>query len=167
MSIFYGWLADWLIRSKKLSLNATRKLLTCNSFLGNAACYVALAFTNCNKTLVIVWLCVSTLFMSSGYSSFFVRILFTLFLNKHFSKLYCIFQLNFVELSPKYAGTLMGIGNTFGNFALILAPLTAGVLTNGMVRTIIILNPSSSKYHLFFIANFISLESSISNFCCF
>ena len=44
-----------------------------------------------------------------------------------------MFQVNHVELSPNYGGTLMGISNTFGNIPQIVAPSLAGTLTKGNV----------------------------------
>ncbi len=43
-------------------------------------------------------------------------------------------QVNHVDLSPTYAGTLMGITNTFANVCGFLAPYVAGAVTNGNVR---------------------------------
>ena len=38
-----------------------------------------------------------------------------------------------VELSPNYAGTLMGITNTVGNIPGFVTPYVAGALTEGNV----------------------------------
>jgi len=42
-------------------------------------------------------------------------------------------QVNHVDLSPNYAGTLMGLTNTAANVCGFLAPYVAGVITQGNV----------------------------------
>ncbi len=42
-------------------------------------------------------------------------------------------QVNHVDLSPTYAGTLMGITNTFANICGFLAPYVSGSITKGNV----------------------------------
>ena len=44
------------------------------------------------------------------------------------------FQLNHVELSPNYAGTLFGITNMVANLTGFITPWVAGTLTNYNVR---------------------------------
>jgi hypothetical protein len=46
-------------------------------------------------------------------------------------------QLNHVELSPNYAGTLFGITNMFANLTGFITPLVAGTITNYNVSSII------------------------------
>lgn len=70
---------------------------------------VGLSFVGCNTTMVVVWLCICVGFSGASYSGF---------------------QANHMELSPNYAGTLMGITNTLGNVAGIIAPYVCGVLVN-------------------------------------
>ncbi len=53
---------------------------------------------------------------------------------RHFFYYRFLFQVNHVDLSPTYAGTLMGITNTFANVCGFLAPYVAGAVTNGNVR---------------------------------
>ena len=46
------------------------------------------------------------------------------------------FQMNQMELSPNYAGTLRGFTNTLSNLTGFIAPLIAGAITNTNVSTI-------------------------------
>ena len=63
----------------------------------------------CEPTMAVVWLVVSVGFNGASYSGY---------------------QGNHMELSPNYAGTLMGITNMIGNFAGFITPYVAGVLVN-------------------------------------
>ena len=51
-----------------------------------------------------------------------------------YSDLFFLTQVNHVELSPKYAGTLMGITNTAANMAGFAAPQLTGVVIHENVR---------------------------------
>ncbi len=82
---------------------------------GPAMSLVALAFTRCNPTLAIFWLCMSVMLTGANYSGFGV---------------------NHVELSPNYAGTLMGITNGAANLTGFAAPYFTGWLVNSHVRPI-------------------------------
>ena len=53
-----------------------------------------------------------------------------------YSDLFFLTQVNHVELSPKYAGTLMGITNTAANMAGFAAPQLTGVVIHENVRYI-------------------------------
>ena len=65
--------------------------------------------TGCNSESAVMWLVISVGFNGASYSGY---------------------QCNHMELSPNYAGTLMGITNMIGNFAGFITPYVAGVLVN-------------------------------------
>ena len=44
------------------------------------------------------------------------------------------YQMNQMELSPNYSGTLRGFSNTFGNITGFVAPLVAGAIITNNVR---------------------------------
>ena len=70
---------------------------------------VGLSFVGCNPEWAVVFLVLSVGFNGASYSGY---------------------QGNHMELSPNYAGTLMGITNMIGNFAGFITPYVAGVLVN-------------------------------------
>ena len=41
-----------------------------------------------------------------------------------------------MDLAPNYAGTMMGITNTIGNFAGFVAPYITGLIIDGQVRNL-------------------------------
>ena len=63
---------------------------------------VLIQFAGCNKALVVTLLCICV-----GINGF------------HLSSVYC----NHIDIAPNFAGTLIGITNTFANFTGFLAPM--------------------------------------------
>ena len=59
------------------------------------------SFVGCNPSMAVLWLVVSVGLNGASYSGF---------------------QGNHMELSPNYAGTLMGITNTIANCSGFIAP---------------------------------------------
>ena len=55
-----------------------------------------------------------------------------------FSKIFLLLQSNHMDLSPNYAGTLMGITNTMANIAGFVTPYIVGTIINGNVSFIFI-----------------------------
>lgn len=47
-------------------------------------------------------------------------------------------EVNQTDIAPNFAGTLYGISNAIGSVASLLAPLTAGKLTNNQVKRLCI-----------------------------
>ena len=43
---------------------------------------------------------------------------------------YIVFQINHVDLSPNYAGTMMGITNMFANICGFVTPYVTGAIIN-------------------------------------
>ena len=68
---------------------------------------VGLSYVGCHPTMAVAWLCICVGFNGASYSGY---------------------QGNHMELSPNYAGTLMGITNMLGNIAGFVTPYVAGVL---------------------------------------
>ena len=55
-----------------------------------------------------------------------------------------------IDMSPNYAGAIVGMASTAGNFIGFLAPYTAGVLTDGQVREVgIWSSPFKNMFSLF------------------
>lgn len=108
-SICIGSLADYLIASKKISVINSRKLFNTIGFIIPALGLVWLSWVGCDRVMAIAALCVAVGFNGAIYSGF---------------------QVNHVDLSPNYAGTLMGITNMFANICGFVTPAVAGALTN-------------------------------------
>lgn len=54
--------------------------------------------------------------------------------------IYCGHNVNHIDLSPNFAGTLMGITNTVANFCSILAPLVHSFIVTDSVRINLLLS---------------------------
>ena len=70
---------------------------------------VGLSFVGCNQTMAVVWLCICIGFNGASYSGF---------------------QATHMDLSPNYAGTLMGITNMLANITGAVTPYVSGALVN-------------------------------------
>ena len=112
-STLTGWLADWLKKSEKLSLTNVRRLFNSIAFMGPAIGLICLSFVGCDKTQAIIWLCLSVSLNGAVNSGF---------------------QVNHVEMSPNYAGTLFGITNMLANLTGFITPAVAGNITNFNVK---------------------------------
>ena len=90
-----------------------RKIGNSVGFVGAALGLVGLCFVGCNQYLAVVCLCVAVGLNGAIYSGY---------------------QVNHMDLSPNFAGTLMGITNTAANMCGFLAPMFVGRITNDNVR---------------------------------
>ena len=108
-----GLLADWLIESRRLSVVNVRRLCNSIGHYGSALGLIGLAFTGCDKTAAVLWLCLSVCFNGAVYSGF---------------------QVTPVELSPNYSGTIFGITNMVANLTGFITPWVAGLITFDNVR---------------------------------
>jgi len=109
-SMVYGRLTDYLVERKVISLNVGRKIGNTVGFLGPAVGLIGLCFVGCSKVLAVLCLCIAVGLNGATYSGYAV---------------------NHMDLSPNFAGTLMGITNTVANFAGFLAPMFVGKMTIG------------------------------------
>ena len=81
--------------------------------VGTGVGLIWLAFVNCQRTLAIVALCLST-----GVNSF----------------VFGGYVVAYSDLSPNFTGTLCGMANTVSSMSGFLAPLATGAITEGNVR---------------------------------
>lgn len=103
LSLFISPLADYLITKKYLSIGASRKLFNTIGLFVPAIAMITLSFIDKEDKEVAVVLLV----IAVGVNS-------------------CVFSgynVNHIDLSPKYSGTLMGITNGISNIMSIVAPL--------------------------------------------
>ncbi|XP_035231490.1 sialin-like isoform X1 [Stegodyphus dumicola] len=103
-----GYLADLTIRKKFASPGFVRKFCNTAAGLGTAAGLVGVCLAGCDVTMNVVFFTCSLAIGGFCYSGYMV---------------------SHLDLSPEYAGTLMGIANTISNLTGFLAPSVVGALT--------------------------------------
>lgn len=106
-SLFFGWLADWLIQTDRMSITNTRKLLTTISSLGPAVGIIGASYAGCDRYLVVSLFTLGMASMGAYYSGT---------------------RVNALDLSPNYAGTIMALVNAIGALSGIVTPYLIGVL---------------------------------------
>ena len=104
---FGGQLADWLRRKQILSTTNVRKLFNCGGFGGEALFLLVVGYTN-NKSLAI-----SALVLAVGSSGFAIS----------------GFNVNHLDIAPRYASILMGISNGVGTLSGMICPITTEQMT--------------------------------------
>lgn len=102
-----GLLSDRLVKSGRVRLTCIRKVANTIGFVGPALCLYLITLIDRSQ----LW-CVVLLIISMGFNGFILA----------------GFNVTHVDMSPNYAGTLMGITNCVANFAGFLAPYTIGVI---------------------------------------
>lgn len=108
-SIVISWVADWLIQSKTLSRGQTRKLMTFIGFMGPAIALTSISLIGCSSTWAVALLCIAVMLEGTGYPGY---------------------NVNELELSPNYAGTLKGATGTIANICGFITPALVGFLTD-------------------------------------
>ena len=104
---FGGQLADWLRRKEILSTTNVRKIFNCGGFGGEALFLLVVGYTR-NKSLAI-----ASLVLAVGSSGFAIS----------------GFNVNHLDIAPRYASILMGISNGVGTFSGMICPITTEQIT--------------------------------------
>ncbi|XP_067389935.1 sodium-dependent phosphate transport protein 3-like isoform X2 [Emydura macquarii macquarii] len=104
-----GLLADFLLSKHGFSTATVRKLFSGLGMLLPAVSLVAVSYVGCNYTAAVVFLTLSMTVISMCGAGF---------------------NINHVDIAPRYAGFLLGITNTFGTISGIIAPTAVGFLTS-------------------------------------
>uniref|UniRef100_A0A7M4FFV1 Solute carrier family 17 member 4 n=1 Tax=Crocodylus porosus TaxID=8502 RepID=A0A7M4FFV1_CROPO len=107
--ILSGLLADLLLSRHVLSTAAVRKLFSAVGMLLPGAFLVAVSYIGCNYTAAVAFLTLSLTVNSTTGAGL---------------------NINHIDIAPRYAGFLLGITNTFGIIAGIIAPTAVGFLTS-------------------------------------
>ncbi|KAL7303619.1 hypothetical protein TKK_0003766 [Trichogramma kaykai] len=115
--------ADWAIVRGGLSTATTRKICNTVGLWLPALCMVVLCLVETDDSTVIVAIVVLAVGFQAGVTSGF--------------------QINHIDLSPNFAGTMMSLSNGFGNLTGLFAPIICGIITNNDEH-----NPA--KWHLVF-----------------
>uniref|UniRef100_A0A2A4JK24 Putative inorganic phosphate cotransporter n=1 Tax=Heliothis virescens TaxID=7102 RepID=A0A2A4JK24_HELVI len=108
LSFPFGYLSDYLPNKKCLTVTATRKLSNSIGFFGPAIALVGLSYVPAGNVTLAVVLLTIVVGLNVG----------------HLTGL----MLVHLDMSPNYAGTLLGITNMAANIISIIAPLVAGAV---------------------------------------
>uniref|UniRef100_A0A6B2ED52 Putative permease of the major facilitator superfamily protein n=1 Tax=Phlebotomus kandelakii TaxID=1109342 RepID=A0A6B2ED52_9DIPT len=108
VAILTGFLSDWTIAKKYLTITAARKWFTGIAAVGPAIFIVGASYAGCDRTTVVILFTIAMGIMGTFYPGM---------------------KVNPLDLSPNYAGTLMAITNGIGAITGILAPYVVGVMT--------------------------------------
>lgn len=108
MCLMVSPIADLLINRRWLSTTNSRKLFNTIGFWVPAILLAALGFTPRDMHSVVIAL----LTLSVGFNA----------------ASFCGYLINHIDLSPNYAGQIMGITNCISNLLSMCAPLLAGVI---------------------------------------
>ncbi|XP_046434163.1 putative inorganic phosphate cotransporter [Neodiprion fabricii] len=131
VSISSSWLADWLIKTERLSRTNVRKIFASFALATSAVCIIAASYAGCDRIVV--------------------TILFTIGVGM-MGPIFCSVMVNALDLSPNYSGTLMGITNGVAAIVGVVAPYAVGILTP---------NQTFSEWRIVFwitfIANFVAV----------
>ena len=99
-TMLFSVLSDWGINKKYIGITNSRKLYTTLSFAVPGIFLVAASFGGCNRVVAVALFTVAMAFMGAYYSGM---------------------KVNALDLSPNFAGTLMGITNGIGALTGIAA----------------------------------------------
>lgn len=102
-----GQLADYLRRSGRLTTTGVRKLFNCGGFGAEAIFLILVGLTNGTKMAIF------SLTLAVGFSGFAIS----------------GFNVNHLDIAPRYASILMGISNGFGTLAGMLCPVVVQEIT--------------------------------------
>jgi len=113
---FGGQLADYLRRKEILSTTNVRKLMNCGGFGGEAIFLLVVGYTRTTKTAVFA------LILAVGSSGFAIS----------------GFNVNHLDIAPRYASILMGISNGVGTLSGMICPiLTEQITENHKTKDIV------------------------------
>ncbi|KAL4708201.1 hypothetical protein ACJJTC_005343 [Scirpophaga incertulas] len=107
MSFPIGFMSDYVMKKKWLSISANRKISNSIGMWGPALALVGLSYAPADATSAVAILTV-VVGLNAGH--------------------YTGFQLVHLDMSPNFAGTMMGITNSIANCVSIVAPLAAGAI---------------------------------------
>ncbi|KAJ8959237.1 hypothetical protein NQ318_022500 [Aromia moschata] len=108
VSMSSGYLCDWLITRKFLSITSARKTFTTIASMGPAVFIIAASYSGCDRSMAVFMFTIAMGFMGTFY---------------------CGMKVNALDLSPNYAGTIMAIVNGIGGLTGIIVPYLVGALT--------------------------------------
>ncbi|KAF8787062.1 Sialin like protein [Argiope bruennichi] len=105
VAVIASWTADKLLARGKLKITTIRKIMNSIALYSPALCVLPIAFIGCEPVIIVILLTVGISLNGFIYSGFNVI---------------------HVDMSPEFAGTLMGITNCIANLPGFLAPSFVG-----------------------------------------
>ncbi|GLH15177.1 Putative inorganic phosphate cotransporter [Gryllus bimaculatus] len=108
-SFVFSWCLDHIITTGKVSKINGYRIFNGITAIGPAATLLIITAVGCDKVAILVLLAINGLCLGAQYTGN---------------------SMNLLTLAPNFAGTMLGISNTFANGAGILAPYAVGFLTN-------------------------------------
>jgi len=108
-ALFFSSIADYVIDNNWLSRNVSRKLFNSVGLCLPGLFLLLAGYSGCNVTATVVFLSLAGGFNGAQYSGF---------MSTH------------IDMSPNFAGTLLGITNGFANIMGFLAPSFTGYIIN-------------------------------------
>ncbi|XP_031628445.1 putative inorganic phosphate cotransporter [Contarinia nasturtii] len=108
VSVSTGWLSDFMIGRKFLTITGARKWFTAVAAIFPAIFIVLASYAGCDKMLVVVMFTLAMGFMGTFYPGM---------------------KVNPLDLSPNYAGSIMAVTNGIGALTGVAAPVFVGVMT--------------------------------------
>jgi MFS transporter, ACS family, solute carrier family 17 (sodium-dependent inorganic phosphate cotransporter), other len=132
VSIFSGYLADWILDKNKVSVTCVRKVFTT---IGNCA-FCTFKFLHnlyCLNAASVFPACGLIIASYIGCDKTAVIAVFTTFVGL-MGTFYPGMKVNALDLSPNYAGTLMAIVNGIGSITGIITPYLVGVITKNVSK---------------------------------
>ncbi|OXA52347.1 Sialin [Folsomia candida] len=107
VGILLGYLADFLINRKYLSVISTRKLCSTIALWGAAGGFIGMIYGGCDTPMAVASLNFAAGIAGASNSGW---------------------TLGHIEIAPNHAGTISGIANMFGNCLGFVAPLVTGLI---------------------------------------
>lgn len=117
LSLLISPVSDYFVNSGRITIGTGRKIFNTIGHWIPAACFVGLGFVTREHTESAVALLVVCVTVNSG--------------------IIAGFHINNLDISPNFAGTLMGITNTLANLVSIVAPLYVGYIVTDNVSGLI------------------------------
>ncbi|XP_058801040.1 putative inorganic phosphate cotransporter [Phymastichus coffea] len=114
ISVASAWVNDKILENQWMSLTNVRKLLTTLSNLGPAIFLLLASYAGQDKTMVVIMFIIGVALIGCSYPSL---------------------MMNPLDLSPKYAGSIMSIGTGIGSIVGIITPYLVGVLVPNSTLT--------------------------------
>ncbi|XP_046966281.1 putative inorganic phosphate cotransporter [Vanessa cardui] len=108
LSFPIGFMSDYILKKKWLTITACRKLSNSLGHFGPAIALIGLSYVPAGSLALAVTLLTCVVGLNAGH--------------------YTGFLLVHIDMAPNFGGTLMGITNCIANIISIIAPLAAGAI---------------------------------------
>ncbi|CAH1638002.1 unnamed protein product [Spodoptera littoralis] len=108
LSFPFGFLSDYILEKKWLSISTCRKLSSSIGEYGPGLALIALCYVPAGDVMLAVTLLTVVVGLNAGHMTGYLLV--------------------HIDMAPNFAGTMMGITNFFANIIGIIAPLVAGAI---------------------------------------